>query len=62
MSELFTTSQVAKLLAIKSYQLTYALSLGIVPEPQRLSGRRLFSQQDIERLRQHFSSKGESDD
>jgi len=62
MSELFTTSQVAKLLAIKPYQLTYALSIGVVDEPQRLSGRRLFSTKDIERLRQHFSSKGECDE
>jgi len=59
MTELFTTGEVSKLLAIKPYQLTYVLSLGIVPEPKRLSGRRLFTKTDIERLRQHFSSKDE---
>ena len=59
MTELFSTGEVSKLLAIKPYQLTYVLNLGIVPEPKRLSGRRLFTKTDIERLRQHFSSKDE---
>lgn len=52
---LYTTSQVAKILAIKPYQFTYLLSIKGDLEPPRISGRRLFSQHDIHRLKKHFS-------
>lgn len=43
----------AKLVGIKSYQLAYLLTAGIVDEPKlRIGGRRVFTTQEIERIRE----------
>ncbi len=46
---------VARLLKVKPYQIAYALSVELVPEPDlRISNKRIFQQEDIERLAAHF--------
>lgn len=46
---------VAKILKVKPYQIAYALSVGLVPEPAlRISNKRVFQQEDLERLAAHF--------
>jgi DNA-binding transcriptional MerR regulator len=51
----FLLKDVARLLKVKPYQIAYALSVGLVPEPElRISNKRVFSPEDIERLAKHF--------
>jgi len=49
-------NEVAAILGVKGYRITYALVNGLVPEPQRqrVSRKRLFSREDVERLATHF--------
>lgn len=51
----FLLKDVARKLKVKPYKLTYALSVGLVPEPElRISNKRIFQIEDIERLAAHF--------
>ena len=46
---------VAKLLRLKPYQITYALAVGLVGEPPlRISNKRIFQEEDVLRLARHF--------
>ena len=46
---------VAKMLKIKPYRITYALTTGLVEEPKlRVANKRIFHQEDVERLATHF--------
>jgi len=43
---------------IKPYRIEYLLANGIVPEPElRISGRRVFTPDDLQRLAKHFGVK-----
>jgi DNA-binding transcriptional MerR regulator len=47
---------VAAILKVKPYQIAYALSVGLVPEPAlRIANKRVFQQEDLERLATHFN-------
>jgi len=51
----YTLRDVARLLKVKPYQVTYALSVGHVPEPgTRINNKRVFQEDDIQRLAKHF--------
>jgi hypothetical protein len=51
----YTLRDVARVLKVKPYQVTYALSVGHVPEPgTRINNKRVFQQDDIDRLATHF--------
>ena len=51
----YTLRDVARLLKVKPYQVTYALSVGHVPEPAvRINNKRIFAPDDIDRLAAHF--------
>ena len=53
--EHFLLREVAKRLGVKPYQIAYALSVGLVEEPElRISNKRIFREKDIERLARHF--------
>ncbi len=53
--EHYLLRDVAKVLKVKPYQIAYALSVGLVPEPQlRISNKRVFQAEDIARLAEHF--------
>ncbi|MGO9115347.1 MAG: hypothetical protein ACLP9L_39545 [Thermoguttaceae bacterium] len=46
---------VARLLRLKPYQVSYAISVGLIPEPElRISNKRIFQEKDIERIAKHF--------
>ncbi len=48
-------SDVARLLGVKGYQINYALTNGLVPEPTlRISNKRIFREEDVRRLAKHF--------
>jgi DNA-binding transcriptional MerR regulator len=49
---LLLLSDVARLVPCKPYQIVYLLTSGQVPEPAlRLGGRRLFTEEDVDRIR-----------
>jgi DNA-binding transcriptional MerR regulator len=52
----YLLNEVANILKLKPYQITYALTVGLVPEPaMRISNKRIFVAADVERLRKHFA-------
>ena len=54
---------VARLLKVKPYQIAYALSVGLVEEPKlRISNKRIFQEDDIQRLAIHFGVELKSRD
>jgi DNA-binding transcriptional MerR regulator len=56
--EHYLLRDVARLLKVKSYRVSYAISVGLVPEPElRISNKRIFQEKDIERLAKHFGSE-----
>ncbi len=58
----YSLRDVATLLKLKPYQITYALTVGLVPEPDlRISNKRIFREKDICRLRAHFANAGGHD-
>jgi len=51
---------VARLLKVKPYRVVYAITVGLVPEPAlRISNKRVFMEEDVERLRAHFAHAGQ---
>jgi hypothetical protein len=53
--EHFLLKDVARKLGIKPYRVVYALTTGLVPEPElRIANKRIFTATDIERLAAHF--------
>ncbi len=55
MKKHFLLRDVARILKVKPYQIAYALSVNLVPEPElRISNKRIFQQEDIDRLAAHF--------
>ena len=55
MNKHYLLRDVARLLKVKPYQIAYALSVGLVPEPElRISNKRIFEEEDVERLAKHF--------
>jgi DNA-binding transcriptional MerR regulator len=52
----FLLRDVAHRLGVKPYQITYAITVGLVPEPGlRISNKRIFLPEDVERLAKHFN-------
>jgi DNA-binding transcriptional MerR regulator len=55
MSKLYLLSDVARLMRKRPHQITYAITSGLLPEPKvRMGGRRVFQDEDIERIAQYF--------
>jgi hypothetical protein len=55
MKKHYLLREVSRLLKVKPYQIAYALSVGLVPEPElRISNKRIFLEDDIQRLAAHF--------
>jgi hypothetical protein len=55
MTNSLSLKDVARLLKVKPYRITYALVVGLVPEPDvRINNKRIFVQEDLERLAAHF--------
>lgn len=62
MSVFLTTGEAAHRLGISRDKLMFALRSSGAPEPRtgRLGGRRIFSEEDVERLRKWFSAHGKA--
>ena len=55
MNQHLSLSEVARLLKVKPYQVAYALSVGLVPEPDvRIANKRVSQRKDVQRLAVHF--------
>ena len=55
MSSRLFLKDVSRLLDVKPYRITYALSVGLVPEPGRCFGnKRVFGPADVKRLADYF--------
>lgn len=54
----FLLNEVAKRVGQKPYQLAYLITIGVIEEPKlRISNKRIFSTEDIERIRQVFRDR-----
>jgi DNA-binding transcriptional MerR regulator len=55
MSKMYLLSDVARLMRKRPHQITYAITSGLLPEPElRIGGRRVFQDEDIERIALYF--------
>ena len=60
-TNLVLISTVAEMLGVPAHRIAYAYMSKKLPEPEmRLGNRRIFSAEDIRRLRNHFNNKGET--
>ena len=57
-TKLRTLKDVATILGVKPYRINYVLAVKLVPEPEnRFGNKRVFTEQDIQRLRAFFQAK-----
>ena len=55
MQHIYSIGEVARLLGLKQYQISYAHSTGQVEEPGlRVCGKRAYTDFDIQRIAEHF--------
>ena len=55
MKQHFLLGEAAKILGLKAYQLSYAISIGLIAEPELwIGGKRIFQRSDLQRLAKHF--------
>jgi hypothetical protein len=53
--QLYLLKDVAKQLGVRPYRIAYAISVGLIPEPEtRIANKRIFCDKDIRRLATHF--------
>lgn len=56
----YMLSEVSKMLNVRAHRIVYAVTQGFVPEPKvRFNRVRVFSEQDVQRLREHFNGRGQ---
>lgn len=58
MADLLTTTELAHLLGIRTYQLSYAHLQGFLTEPPRVAGRRVYGPAEVEQVRQYAELHG----
>ena len=55
---LFLLNDAAKQIGLKPYQLAYAVSSGLLPEPVlRLGNKRIFTDSDVRNAKRYFANK-----
>jgi hypothetical protein len=55
MQEHMSLKDVAGLVQIKPYRIAYAISVGLIPEPDlRVGNHRVFQSEDVKRVAAHF--------
>jgi len=63
MTEFMTMAEVVRRLrTIPRHQVAYALDRGFLREPARVSGRRMFTNDDLAVIQAHFNTKKEAPD
>ena len=51
-------NEAAKLVGVRGWRIAYAISQGYLPDVQRLSHQRIFTDDDIVRMKHYFATKG----
>lgn len=51
--------EVADLLGVRYYKISYAERIGHLPPPQRVGEKRVYSAEDVERIRAYFTERAE---
>lgn len=55
MDKLYLLNDVARLMKKRPHQITYAITSGLLPEPEmRIGGRRVFLDEDLQRIAIYF--------
>jgi|APCry1669189034_1035192.scaffolds.fasta_scaffold194912_1 hypothetical protein len=63
MTEFMTMAEVVRRLrTIPRHQIAYALDRGFLKEPAKISGRRMFTSDDVCLIEAHFNTKKEAPD
>jgi DNA-binding transcriptional MerR regulator len=58
MKKHYLLNEAAKLVGVSGYRISYAITNGQLPEPEeRLNNHRLFTAEDIARIKKHFAEK-----
>lgn len=57
MTNQYHLNEAAKLVGVRGWRISYAISQGYLPDVQRLSHQRIFTDSDIVRIREYFSNK-----
>lgn len=55
--QLLSLADVSAQTGIRRYRISYALSVGFIPEPKRVGNTRCFSPADVVRIRDHFAGR-----
>lgn len=55
MSQVFSMKEVAERVGVAPFKINYAICNGLIPEPAlRFAGKRVFSEEDLVRIANHF--------
>ena len=54
MNKYYSSGEVARLLGVQGYRISYAHTTGQIPEPVRLLGKRAYRWTDLRALAEHF--------
>ena len=57
MSKEYTLNEVARLTGISYYRIYYGHYTGRIPEPKRVGRNRIYTDKDVQRIKEHFSKK-----
>jgi len=57
MTNQYHLNETAKLVGVRGWRISYAISQGYLPDVQRLSHQRIFTDTDIVRIREYFANK-----
>jgi DNA-binding transcriptional MerR regulator len=57
MSKQYSLNDVVRITGVPYYRLYYALYTGQIPEPQKIGRTRIYTEQDVQKLKEHFAVK-----
>ena len=57
MKRQYHLNQAARLVGVRAWRISYAISQGYLPEVSRLSNQRIFTDADIIRIREYFNKQ-----
>jgi len=57
MPQEFTLNEVVRLTGIPYYRIYYGHYTGRIPEPKRVGRNRIYSEKDVQRIKEHFAER-----
>jgi DNA-binding transcriptional MerR regulator len=55
----YSLSEVARLTGVPYYRIYYSHYTGQIPEPRRVGRTRIYSEEDVQNIKEHFAIKEE---